>query len=869
MKRRYLLPLLVVQGGAFGLGCSETHFVENTAELSAALYASDPAISDEIEIAQPQLERRTSVESKIAYGAGEYLVVWSIPTYEPSAHIYATRVSENGEVLDPAGFYVGPGYPSDIIFSNGQFVVVSTAITGSPSGDIRITRISPSGQVLDPGGIVVAPDDPNTMIDIFPTITSDGQDFIVVWTENGNFPTVFRAMRLARITSTGTVVDPGGLLVMDLIPWTSRPSLAFDGNQYLLAWAPNFDFIYGMRVSKSADLLDSKPIVIDDLVGNHQNLKVIFDGTKFVVASSLVKDNAATLRMRRVATDGTVDPVALEVPTGIATALFTDMDFDGNRLVATLEDFMQKKTYSWHVNLDGTTSEPIPPLLFGKSIAPRVAHGPGGQAMYVWTEEPAPFGTKTGFTMASRMDASGKMIDVPALPMSVRAEAETAPRAAFDGKNYVLVRRNESGFFATRLSAAGAIVDEIPLPFGKESLESNHVSHVKSSAGSSGPTWIAVTALDPAASTRVVRLSTDGKVLDDQPFQLPASNFGPLADRDYLAAADADGILFVGAQASGIPFSLRVNNDGQVQPLTPIGNLPCTPHSLTFDGSAYLVTCSTPLGNAPGGDYESTLLAVRVTPLGQLVDTDWKTLTTVKNSMLEWFDASFDGKNHTLLWRTDEYGPGVWPNFPRTLALHAMTVSPTLEVAGNASFLVPEVDGCGTAAERSLHPALATTNGKTYVVWSESAETSSCDTAHLDLMGVEIDAMGAVSPKFVVSAEAGMEDSPALATGPDGQILVAYSRFVPDAPYATTRARARLINPCVCADGQTCVAGVCSSSSTGGDKPPTKGPISFGGCGCRLSSDEPTHVWGGVSMAVLAMVCRRRSGRRTNHAKRS
>lgn len=868
MKRRYLLPLLVASGGAFGLGCSEAHFVENTAEFSAALYASDPAISDEIEIAQPTLERRTSVESKIAYCAGEYLVVWSIPTYSPSAHMYATRVSESGEVLDPAGFYVGPGYPSDIIFANGQFVVVSTSITGSPSGDIRITRILPSGQVLDPGGIVVAPDDPITMIDVFPTITSDGKDFLLVWTENGNIPTIFRSMRLARITSAGEVLDPGGLLLTDLIPWTSRPSLAFDGNQYLLAWAPNFDLIYGMRLSKSADLLDSKPIIIDDLVGNHQNLKVIFDGTRFVVGSSLVKDNAAILRMRRVATDGTVDPTAIDVPTGIATASFTHMDFDGNRLVATLEDSMQKKTYSWHVNLDGTASEPIPPLLSGKSIAPYVAHGSSGQSMFVWTEEPAFAGTFRGFTMGSRMDASGKLLDTPALPMSVRADAETAPRAAFDGKNYVLARRNETGFFATRMSSAGTIVDEIALPFGKESIESNRISHVLSNAGSSGPTWITMMSSGPSKSTRVVRLSAEGALLDDSPFQLPASYLGPLAERDYLAAVDPDGILFVGAQNSGIPFALRVNNDGQVQPLTPIGNLACTPHSLTFDGNAYLLTCSTPTGNAPAGDYESTLFAVRMSPQGQLIDTDWKTLTTVQNSMLQWFDASFDGKNHTLLWRTDVYGPGVWPNFPRTLALHAMTVSPTLEVVGNASLLVPEVMGCGTAAERSLHPTLATTNGKTYVVWSESSETSSCDTAHLDLMGVEIDVMGAVSPKFVVSAEAGMEDSPSLATGPDGQILVAYSRFVPDAPYATDRARARLINPCVCADGQTCVAGVCSSS-TGGNKPPPKGPITFGGCGCRLSTDEPANVWGCVSLAALAMVCRRRLGRQTNHANRN
>lgn len=57
MKRRYLLPFLVAHCGAFALGCSqnEAHPIENTAEFSAALFASDPAISDEIEIAKPVL----------------------------------------------------------------------------------------------------------------------------------------------------------------------------------------------------------------------------------------------------------------------------------------------------------------------------------------------------------------------------------------------------------------------------------------------------------------------------------------------------------------------------------------------------------------------------------------------------------------------------------------------------------------------------------------------------------------------------------------------------------------------------------------------------------------------------------------------
>src|SRR4051812_17672318 len=122
MMRRYSIPFFVACGGTIMLECGEASRQDGdgTAGFFAAPFAANPPISDEIEIDAPMLERRTSVEAKVAFGAGEYLVVWSAPTYYPAAHMYGTRITQAGEVLDPSGFYIGPGYPSDLAFANGQ-----------------------------------------------------------------------------------------------------------------------------------------------------------------------------------------------------------------------------------------------------------------------------------------------------------------------------------------------------------------------------------------------------------------------------------------------------------------------------------------------------------------------------------------------------------------------------------------------------------------------------------------------------------------------------------------------------------------------------------------------------------------------------
>ena len=51
------------------------------------------------------------VQPAIAFGSGEYLVVWEDPGQGPQRTICGARLDPNGAVLDPAGFHISTARP--------------------------------------------------------------------------------------------------------------------------------------------------------------------------------------------------------------------------------------------------------------------------------------------------------------------------------------------------------------------------------------------------------------------------------------------------------------------------------------------------------------------------------------------------------------------------------------------------------------------------------------------------------------------------------------------------------------------------------------------------------------------------------------
>jgi hypothetical protein len=99
------------------------------------------------------------------------------------------------------------------------------------ASDIWCARVSAEGKALDPDGIKVcgAKDTQD-----HPKVASDGKGFLVVWEDfrNGKDYDVYAA----RVSADGKVLDPDGVLVAGGENNQARPTTAFAGGNYLVAW---------------------------------------------------------------------------------------------------------------------------------------------------------------------------------------------------------------------------------------------------------------------------------------------------------------------------------------------------------------------------------------------------------------------------------------------------------------------------------------------------------------------------------------------------------------------------------------------------------------------------------------------------------
>jgi hypothetical protein len=202
-----------------------------------------------------------------AAGAGSSLVVWS-EEREGTTRLLATRVRPDGRVLDvPLTLPAGPNAGNPSVAWNGDMwlVVWEDNLTDA---NLLGARVSRSGVLLDPVSIPIATS-PNSESE--PSVASNGDDFLVVWTNRGSGDEdVFGA----RVGSGGTVLDPGGFLISPAGPFEQQnPAVVGTGGLgYFVAWV-HIDFfssetielsVRGARVDADGRVLDTPEILISE-----------------------------------------------------------------------------------------------------------------------------------------------------------------------------------------------------------------------------------------------------------------------------------------------------------------------------------------------------------------------------------------------------------------------------------------------------------------------------------------------------------------------------------------------------------------------------------------------------------------------------
>jgi hypothetical protein len=270
----------------------------------------------------------------VAYDGTNFFAVW----YDVRAHgvtARGARMDQSGAILDPTGFDIGhsaapllPAEPPGVAFGDSCYLVAWTRGTSGET-DIFAARVTPSGSLLDTLGFPVCsagyPQE-------WPRVGFDGNNFLVVWTDYRNmYETDIYA---ARVSQSGTVLDPGGFPVSTASESQDYPSVAFDGTNYLVVWEDDrtsYDGdIYGARVTPGGRVLEPAGIKICDLSPAELYPQVVAGPDNFLVTwmSQRPGEYDFDIRCGRVTTGGTVlDPAGRDITSdwrddGLPTPVF-------------------------------------------------------------------------------------------------------------------------------------------------------------------------------------------------------------------------------------------------------------------------------------------------------------------------------------------------------------------------------------------------------------------------------------------------------------------------------------------------------------------------------------------------------------------
>ena len=200
------------------------------------------------------------------FGHDNFLVVWHDYRNASGPDIYAARVTPAGAVLDPEGiavctaagsqWYTDPGF-------NGTNFLVPWADRRNGTYDIYCARVSEAGEVLDPAGIVVSAAAYDQQ---WPAMAFDGTNYLLAWidTRRASSADIFGA----RVSGEGVVLDSAGIPICTADGDQWYPSMTFDGTNYLVGWtdgrAGAATDIYGAHVTPGGQPSGDFPLITGD-----------------------------------------------------------------------------------------------------------------------------------------------------------------------------------------------------------------------------------------------------------------------------------------------------------------------------------------------------------------------------------------------------------------------------------------------------------------------------------------------------------------------------------------------------------------------------------------------------------------------------
>jgi MYXO-CTERM domain-containing protein len=424
-----------------------------------------------------------------------------------------------------------------VVYGDGQGIPGNSNLTAS----ISATRVTPAGVVLDrPGNVVSFASTPT------PVVAFGGGGFLVAWMDSSGSRVWFR-----RLDASGKGVGNTLRAYANDLYGESDPSVAFDGTNFVLAFATSRGQILAERISPSGAQLDATPKVIVDVPtsssDNPFSPRLAFDGTSY----QLVWQAGTSAKLLGIRFTPTLAAVAGSMTTLLPAGLYS---------VAS------------------------PALAFGN-----------GQHLLTWTER-ATSADVNPTIRAARLDPTGSL----ATPITVgpAAVGNATPAVAFDGSGWLVAWTQSTGGFpnvvasvhAARVDAAGALRDATPV-LVSDAPGSKALTGVGCGAGTCVTAWgDGRTYASGVFGARV----TNGQNADPNGFRIDyANNF----ESNEAIASNGVGYLVVwrDSRDGGYDiFSARVDATGTTLdvPARRLSNIEVVPNNApaaASDGANYLV----------------------------------------------------------------------------------------------------------------------------------------------------------------------------------------------------------------------------------------------------------------------------------------
>jgi hypothetical protein len=697
-----------------------------------------------------------------AFDGTNYLVVWN-----GLGGIRAARVAQSGALLDPQPIFVGSGtgsYP-DVTFDGTNYLVVWS--TDNVNADIRGARLSTDGVVLDPESfpIETGPGDERA-----PVVASDGTSSLVVWIEppRGAFPEPW-TVGATRVDTGGNVIDPAPRVIPEA---QGFPSIAFDGENYLVAWGAREPEPAGIRaIRMTPDGTIPAPGIIqvsaDDNVSTF--IDVAFDGVHWQAAWSRFTPDGQDVRGARVSRMGTVlDPAGITIAAGPGDQSDVSIVRSGtNALVAWTDSRQEGDVYAARVSRLGV-------VLDTDGIA--LATGPGPHEMpalvngmyHVLATFVGGSGDRCCSAQAVRVNRAGAVVDPAPRLVSQQANSQVGPKSAFDGTNHLVVWEDDRGdgseLYAARMTPDGGSLDPAGFRVG------DSTPGTFTDVAFDGTNYVIVWDRFPPQGGPDVfgaLVSPGGVLLTPDPIPIAVSpdrfaarpRLSPNATNTMVVWWSGSGIVAARLSRSG-----EVLDPGGVEVTGPAEN--ATSPSVAFDGTNHLIVYAT------YGLSAEHVMARRISPDATVLDPTALPIAATE-AALPFTDVAWSGRCYLVVWTGQTF-------FPDEGWVDAVRVGTDGTVLAPGTVRVSLDDDVEQEA-----PSVAALNGWFLIVWTSRRDRS--------VVGARVHENGSMPDRSGFSiSDSG--SSPDVATGGDGRWRTVYQRNA-GPPTAADRVFLRTVAP--------------------------------------------------------------------------